>query len=566
MAVRREKMTLWDKKSIEHQIRELVERMNTLEERLETPPAQPHKAPPTIPTLPAITPGEDPRWRQMAGSLPDLMLLVKPDGTVVFSNHSHCVLAGCDLKGVSLQGLIGKTAWGSVRRCLDRVMESHQCDQCEVDLHLEDSTRLLYEVTMAPVEQQGKVDLVSLCCRNVTDRRIMDRRLSQISRLDGLMVLAGGVAHDFNNLLTGMMGHLGLAKIELPDDSPVHEHLEEIEQIARAARDLANQMRAYSGRGNFEMSQLNLSACVREQEAALKALCPEPTKLQFDLPEFLPAQCGDQTQIGLLLGHLLTNAHQALGGKPGRVILRTGFWKVPVGSLLICASGDAIDPGDYTFIEVADEGCGMDEEALQRAFDPFYSGFGGRGLGLSACLGIARAHGGGILVESVPEVGTRLRVLIPHRSPAEIPCAETPPKAPFPLAELGRMEGAHVLLVDDEPIIRSTSGTILEKAGICLQVAGSAHQALDVLNYAGENLDLMLVDLTMPGMSGAALLRRVRESFPHLPVILSSGYSRQEAMQGLEDLGEIPFLEKPYELPDLIRAVAGNLPKHRRSD
>jgi CheY-like chemotaxis protein len=374
----------------------------------------------------------------------------------------------------------------------------------------------------------------------------MEEALRQSQKLEGLGVLAGGIAHDFNNLLTAIMGNLNLAQLKLPEGSPALTHLEAVENTVLKASGLTRQMLAYSGKGRFKVKPQNLSVLVRDIEHLMRATVSGRGALELDLAGELPSVEGDAAQIQQVVMNLVTNAAEAFGDRPGTLRVATARVDLDEDRLRREFPAQSLDPGPHVMLEVEDTGQGMAPEVLARIFDPFFSTkVRGRGLGLSALMGILRGHRAGIRVRSAPGQGSLFQVLFPA---TDAPALAAPGAVPVPEAALrGR-----VLLVDDEPVILDSMGAALENMGFEVVPAHDGVEALE--RFQEGRPDLVIMDLTMPRMDGATAFGRMQELDPRVPVILSSGYDRQ----ALEGARPAAFVQKPYrfqELKDLVREV-----------
>ena len=250
---------------------------------------------------------------------------------------------------------------------------------------------------------------------DVTERRRIDEQLRHTQKLESLGVLAGGVAHDFNNLLTGILGNASLALDGIPPNHPNHTLLEEVTKAAERAADLTRQLLAYAGKGRFVMRTVNLSDLVREIGGLVQTSIPKAVQLRLQLTERLPGIDADPGQLQQIVMNLVINGAEAIGPEGGTVLVRTGVQPVDEQYIeTMSSAGELLRPGQYVFLEVHDSGSGMSEETLAKIFDPFYTTkFAGRGLGLSAVLGIVRAHKGALKVYSKPGSGTTFKVLFP---------------------------------------------------------------------------------------------------------------------------------------------------------
>jgi ligand-binding sensor domain-containing protein/signal transduction histidine kinase/CheY-like chemotaxis protein len=389
------------------------------------------------------------------------------------------------------------------------------------------------------------------------ERRALDRRMQDAQRLESLGLLAGGIAHDFNNLLVGILGQAGLAEMDLPIESPVREQVQQIERAATRAAELTSQLLAYSGRGRFVLERVDVSALVAEMAKLLETVIARNVEIEFRFAPDLPAIEADPAQIRQVVMNLLTNASDALGGQPGRITVTTDVWHAsePVPVSADVARGDhALSPGAYVRLVVHDTGCGMDAATVSRIFDPFFTTkFTGRGLGLAAVQGIVRGHHGAIQVGSTPGAGTTFEVLFPalDRPAPSVPVATLP-------ARIGEGRGS-ILLVDDEASVRSVGRMALERAGFEVVLASDGREALGVYQQIGDRIDCVLLDLTMPKLSGADTLRELRAIRPDVRVVLSSGFTEQDAVGRVIGTPAHGFIQKPWKPEALVRAIESAL-------
>jgi PAS domain S-box-containing protein len=421
--------------------------------------------------------------------------------------------------------------------------------------HRGGSVHWLYDFTHVLRGPDGRATHYLGYVIDITDRieaeaqaRELERRLLHAQKLESLGVLAGGVAHDFNNLLTGILGQASLARRQLAgSESPALESIEQIELLARRAAELTRQLLAYSGRGSFVLEPVDLGEVARELVAMLGVALPKNASLTLELAPTLSPVHADRSQMQQIAMNLLTNAGEALGGTPGRVVMRTYVEECDEARLREVYERPERAPGRYVVLEVADTGCGMDEGVRRRLFDPFFTTKGaGRGLGMSAVLGIVRAQAGLVHVESEPGRGTTFKVLLPAT------VAEPAAPAPvFSTASPPRM--GVVLVVDDEAGIRTSLAKVLAHLGYGVLLASEGAEALETLERHGAEVVAVLLDLTMPGMSGPETLEALRLRAPALPVLLTSGYSETETASAP---GAAAFLQKPYGIDELERTLA----------
>ncbi len=385
--------------------------------------------------------------------------------------------------------------------------------------------------------------------REARERRALARRVEQTQRLEGLGVMAGGIAHDFNNLLTPILGDAGLALMDLPEDSPVRTRIQKIQKAARRAATLTNQMLAYAGKGPLLEEPVDLSGLVREMSQLLETSLSRQATLELELDENLPAVMGDTAQLTQVVMNLLINASEAVGESGGRIQIRTGLTQ-PEAPSGVHRIGEELPSGPAVLLEVEDDGCGMDADTRARIFDPFFSTkFTGRGLGLAAALGIVRAHGGAIDIETAPGKGTRFRVLFPAAGELPTPVEEPP-------SDIGRWRSdALVLVVEDDEGVRDLTQETLERAGLRVLCANAAASGLALFREHRDEIALVVLDRTLPATSGEDLFEALRALRPDCRIVLMSGYSGESAIGSLLDRGLDGFLQKPFLPEQLLETV-----------
>jgi PAS domain S-box-containing protein len=415
----------------------------------------------------------------------------------------------------------------------------------------------------ALLDEQGRPYAICGIATDITDhkaaeanKRLLERRLLESQKFESLGVLAGGVAHDFNNILTAILGNANLASLELPDDHPVRPQLRQIELASRRASDLCAQMLAYAGKAAFIISPVNLSALVRDTAALLEATVGRRVRLELSTADALPAIQGDATQIRQIVMNLVINAADAIGERTdGHIEVRTFAREMTVEAFADAVHSPVRRAGNYVGLEVTDNGGGMSPDVMKRIFEPFFTTkFSGRGLGLAAVLGIVQSHQGALFVESTSGKGTTFRLFFPASA------GRAPEAAPVPASRPTPLQGT-VLVVDDEPAVRSVALKALRAIGLEVIEAGDGQTGLQTFGERASDIDLVLLDLTMPGLSGEETLRQLRAKAPIVPVIVMSGYSEGETMGRCASLGVSGYLAKPFEVSDLVTRLRPYLNK-----
>ena len=502
----------------------------------------------------------------------DWIWAIDADGIHTYSNPAIEAILGYapdEIVGHPSFNLIHEEDLGKVQSEVARCTEQ-RCGWSRLVVrwrHRDGSFRFLESNSVPVLDEAGAVVGFRGADRDITERvhteeeRLeLERRLLHGQKLESLGVLAGGIAHDFNNLLMAIIGHLDLALMRLPDLSPVRDSIGHSLQAARRATDLTREMLAYSGRGRFMVVRLGLSALLRENVELLRAAISRTVTLSLCLPPHEVWMEADPAQVQQVIMNLLTNASEAIGDKPGVITLRTGVEECDATSLRRSRLDEKPAPGTYAYIEVSDSGCGMDAETQQRLFDPFFTTkFTGRGLGMSAVLGIVRGHKGTILVDSAPGRGTTVRVLFPACE-VGVEAPDGVPGGRAPGQRIPALSGP-VLVVDDEEAVRRLCLEYVERhLGVHGIGAANGEEALRIFAERADEISVVLLDLTMPQLDGVATFRRLKDVRPDVRVILMSGYDERDATERFTHEGLAGFLQKPFlahELVDKIAKLAG---------
>ena len=396
-------------------------------------------------------------------------------------------------------------------------------------------------VTIAPYRTDGDSIAGAIgTSLDVTSSRQLERRMIDAQRAESLGVLAGGLAHDFNNLLVAVIGNADLALRDIPRGAPGRGAIENIRDAGLRAAELTHQLLTYAGRGGAGTKRVFPAAIVEELLRITATSFPSEVHISVDIPGGLALR-GDPAQLRQVLMNLMTNARDALGGNGsitirGRLVHHDG----------VAATDDVLvtPAGDYILLEIADDGPGMDDEIRRHVFEPFYTTKEtGHGLGLAAVLGIIRAHSGGVRLATRAGKGTSFQILWP--------IADTPNRAPTPPPTV---VSRTVLVIDDEVLVRDVVARMIEDLGYTAVTATDGASGLAMLDH--QQIDAVLVDLTMPRMSGADVITAVRERRPKLPVILCSGFDRD----GRGPVQADAYLPKPFPIDVLERTLAKLLP------
>lgn len=391
----------------------------------------------------------------------------------------------------------------------------------------------------------------------------MEKQLFHAQKLESLGILSGGIAHDFNNLLTVILGNLELALYDIPPDSDLQSLVKNAVTAARKSAELSRQMLAYSGKGAFNVTDVNFNDVVRENAEMFRTAISKTIQLNLDLSLDTPNVHADPSHVQQVIMNLITNASEAFLDRPGTVTLSTGVTYCDRKLLSRSVLPEKPVPQDMAFIKVADDGCGMDASIVERIFDPFFTTkFTGRGLGMAVVLGIVRGHNGAITVESQHDLGTTITVYFPvsdhhlHEKTGEKNLTD------MNLPEGLQIDGnsATILVADDEVSVKNLMVRYLSKIGFNTITASNGKEAFDIFAENPDLFSLVILDLTMPVMDGVSTFEEMTKIKPDVKVIICSGYDEHEIIERFKrNLPPRAFLKKPYDyltITNLIRNLA----------
>jgi|GEM_PF-976505 len=507
------------------------------------------------------------QYLDLVEGTPDLITRVDTAGRLVFVNH-----AAEEIFGMSPRDCLGRVAFDFIhpedRAATVAAFEEWLASTEALFFHenrqvgIDGREHYMAWSIRAERDEDARIQGFAGTARDITEKKHaaeergkLEKQLQQAQRMESLGVLAGGIAHDFNNILMTILGNADLALLRLPAESPALGNLQQIENAARKAADLAGQMLAYSGKGRFVVESVDLNRLIEEMIHILKVGIAKKAGLNLNFGQGIPAVEGDATQLRQIIMNLVINASEAIGDHSGFISVSTGLQKCDRSDLQDTAFGDDLPAGPYVFLEVADTGCGMDAETLGHLYEPFFTTkFTGRGLGMAATLGIVRGHKGVIKVSSEVGRGTAFKVLLPAHVGTTVPAAT-------------REAGSHwqgngtVLLVDDEETVRAVGREMLQELGFSVLLAADGREAVDIYRERHGEIGWVLMDLTMPRLDGEQAFRQLRCIDPAARVIMTSGYNVQEVSQKFQDQGMTGFLQKPFRistLRDLLSAPGEN--------
>jgi two-component system, cell cycle sensor histidine kinase and response regulator CckA len=498
------------------------------------------------------------RFRSMADTAPVMIWVSGRDGFCTFFSQGWLSFTGSTMDQALGTGWSRRIHPEDRDRCYanySSAFDARHRFQTECRLQRADGEYRWVLATGAPrFEASGAFAGYIGTCTDITEvKRSQDEALAR-QKLEGLGVLAGGIAHDFNNLLGSILTTSELVRSELPNHSPAHDGLDSIKTVADRAAAIVRQMMAYAGQEKTVLEPVNLSALVHEMLQLLHVSISKRAQLRVDLPEDLPPVRANSAQIRQVVMNLITNASEALGENDGVISIALAHLRSDPGPTANGVSGRA--PTDAIRLTVSDTGSGMTEAIQTRIFDPFFTTkFPGRGMGLAALQGIIRDHGGTIQVVSTPGQGSRFEVLLPCTSRAEREIRDG-----LEPASSGADAGVtlRVLLVEDEDELRVAVSKMLRKRGFAVVEADDGRAGMDLFRANAQEIDVVLLDLTLPGMTGREVLEELRRLRPDVKVVITTAYGQDMAQKELGGQQAWFYIRKPYratELAEMLREV-----------
>ncbi len=411
------------------------------------------------------------------------------------------------------------------------------------------------EITISPVrDSDGAISNYISIGRDVTREYTLEKQLRQSQKMEAIGTLAGGIAHDFNNILSAIIGYTELARFEMNTECIEKEYLDRVLKSCKRARDLVQQILAFSRQRERERKPLHISPIVKETMKLLRASIPSTIEIRQNIKSTNDMVLADQTEIHQILVNLCTNASHALEETGGIIEIGLDHLYIPGDEQGI---GADLAPGSYIELRVQDSGCGMGADILDRIFEPFYTTKEtgkGTGMGLAVVHGIVKSYGGEITVDSAPGSGTRFAVYLPQvdldDTPSDVQVKPTP-----------HGEGT-ILFVDDEELLVDVISRMLESLGYSVVAHNSSREALSVFQHDPNRFDLVLTDYTMPGMTGCDLAQKITDIRGDVPIILCTGNGETLTKHTIEAAGISEMIMKPldiHEIADVLhRVLSGN--------
>ena len=500
------------------------------------------------------------RFRELAELLPETIFEMDLEGTLTFVNRKAFEKFGYSREdfdaGVNAFHTVVERDRARAKENYRRIVQGETVGMTEYEARRKDGTTFPALWHSNAIKRNGKVVGLRGFIIDVTQERQLEARLKQAQKMKAIGTLAGGIAHDFNNILGIIVGNTELAMFDIPEWSPAQESLEEVREASLRARDLVTQILLFARQKEQAVSNIRVEPIARESLKMLRATIPTTVEIREEIREDLPAVQADPAQIQQIVMNLCTNAGQVMEAEGGTLTFTLDLAE-PEGP--VETQSGRIPGGRYVRLRVRDTGPGIPPESLERIFEPFFTTKGvgeGTGLGLAVVHGIVQDRHGGVVVESEEGKGSVFSVYLPA-------CEERPAE--------GRLEEdaalpkgrERILFVDDEPMIMKLGQRMLERQGYEVVTRASGTDALACFEQDPERFDLVVTDMTMPGLRGDKLAGEMLKIRPDLPVILSTGFSKQISEERAEEMGIRAFVMKPLTARELASTVRRVLDERR---
>jgi PAS domain S-box-containing protein len=495
------------------------------------------------------------KYHTLNDNIPVGIFRTCPDGKLLSMNPALIRMLGYDSEGEMLSIPAASYYADPERRreLLERLNNDGVVTDFEILLKRKDgSTVWVSESVRAVADGKGRFIYLDGIVEDITQRKKneeqhlqMEASMRQAQKFESLNIMAGSIAHNFNNLLMAIMGNIDLALEDMTPDAPGRRNIENANLAAERAAELSRLMLTYVGQSKQDIHTLDMSKIVEGMTAILKVTTAEKAEIMIDTTTEPALFNGDAAQVQHVIINLVTNAVEAIHHAKGTVTISTGamfldrsYFKYPFD--------ETLPEGDYVYLDVTDNGCGMDRETLSKIFDPFFTTrFLGRGLGLASVLGIIRSHKGTAQLKSEQGEGTSVRVFFPTSTESVEPAIKIE-------EEVEAWSGmGTVLLVDDEDLVLELGKDMLEELGFNVLTAADGVEAVDLFQEHQQEIVCVILDIVMPRKDGKETFYELRALKEDVRVVFCSGCTEEQVTRQFDNVLPAPFIEKPFRLTDL---------------
>ena len=491
-------------------------------------------------------------YRSLLNSSADAIVIYDPEGKATYVNPTFTTLFGWtfeELRGKRIPFLPDSERDASMAIIQDLFENGTPCHGFETRRYTKAGELLDISLSASRFHDHlGNPAGMLVILRDISEKKRLEDQLKHAERMEAIGTLAGGVAHDFNNLMMGIMGNVSLMVHEIDPEHPYHDRLRQIEKLIQSGARLTSQLLGYARKGQYELKAVDVNRIIRETVVTFVRTRREIAP-HLDLADQLPPVEADESQMNQILLNLFINAADAMADGGALLISTRAVSDPPF-------RGGSMEKGGppFVLIRVTDTGAGIDSKVIDQVFDPFFTtkALGrGTGLGLASVYGIVKSHGGHIEVDSEPGSATTFSVYLPASEKA---ASETTAREREPASGSGA-----VLLVDDEEMILEVGSQMIRRLGYTVVKAASGAEAIRIFRENPRAVDLVVLDMILPGLSGGETFEVMKEIDPNVRVLVSTGYSVQGQAREMLDQGCRGVIQKPYSLEALSRKIEETL-------
>lgn len=489
------------------------------------------------------------RFREMADLLPTIVCEVDTDNRIIYANRVGFETFGYSKtdfdSGLFITDLIHPDEMNTALRRIRQISRGGDHGPEEYRLLKKNGSEIIGLTDGAPIYRDNDLIGIRFSITDTTEKKKLESQLQQAQKMEAIGTLAGGIAHNFNNLLMTITGNVSLMSLEAHPDQGNSKYLRSIKQAAQSGAKLTGQLLGYARGGKYEVKPLKLNSLVKET-CEVFGMTHKDIIVHQNLAEDLAEIRADRIQIEQVLLNLHINAAEAMP-EGGEVFITTAN----ISHRDIGTKCFTVQPGQYILFSIRDTGAGMDKKTMSCIFDPFFStkGLGkSTGLGLSSAYGIIKNHDGYIDVESQKGKGTTFCVYLPASRGQRKEVAA-------PIEEKAEKGTGTILLVDDEEMVLDVGADLISSLGYTTLKARDGSEAIDIFKNGNGSIDMVFLDIVMPGMSGGDTYDSLKEINPHVKILLSSGYDIDTQANEILNRGADGFIQKPYALKDLSEKI-----------